>query len=56
MWNLKNTKTKTNQKITKLTEKEIKFVVTRGGGGRGGRLEGENWRKVVKRYELPATR
>ena len=55
MRHLKNTKPKTNQKITKLTEKEIKFVVTRGGGG-GGRLEGENWRKVVKRYELPATR
>ena len=35
----------------KLIEKEIRFVVTRGGGGVGG-----SWRKVVKRYKLPVTR
>ena len=32
----------------KLTEKEIRFVVTRAGGWRR-----QNWIKVVKRYKLP---
>ena len=35
-----------------LIEKEIKFVVIRGGGHAGRR----NWVKAVKRYKLPVTR
>lgn len=39
------------EETTKLTEKEIRLVVARGGGsGRG------DWRKVVTRYKLPVTR
>ena len=38
-------------KTNKLIEKEIRFVVTRGGGG--GK---EDWRKVVQRYKPPVTR
>ena len=37
MWNLK----KQQQQKTKLTEKEIRFVVTRGRGGGGGEI---GWR------------
>lgn len=42
----------------KLTEKEIRFVVTRGRGrvGGGGWGGGRNWMKVVERYKLPAER
>lgn len=36
------------KKHTKLIEKEIRVVVTRGGGEEKG-----NWRKVVKRYKFP---
>lgn len=35
------------QKIKPNTEKGIRFVITRGGGG--------IWRKVVKRYKLRVT-
>ena len=38
-------------KQNKLIEKEIRFVVTRGGGWGEG-----NWMKVVKRYKLPVIR
>ena len=34
------------------TEKQIRFVVTRGGGGGLGRWQG-NWMKAVRRYKLP---
>ena len=40
------------KKAIKLREKEIIFVVTRGGGGVGK----GNWRKVVQRYKLPVIR
>ena len=36
------------KQISKLIEKEIRFGVTRSGGGR--KL---NWMKIVKRYKLP---
>ena len=43
-------KSKKQQQQTKFLEKEIRFVVTGGRGGRKG-----NWRKVVKRYKLWST-
>lgn len=43
--------TSNKQKKNKLSEKEIRFVVTKDRGqGRGNRM------KVVKRYKLPLTR
>ena len=39
------------EETTKLTEKEIRLVVARGGGSEWG-----DWRKVVTRYKLPVTR
>ena len=40
-----------NKQKSNLTQKEIRFVVTRRwGGGRG------NWMKAVKRYQLPVIR
>ena len=50
MWNLKKNKTKQN-KNTRLVQKEIRPVVTRGRGRKKGELE-----KVVKMYEHPAIR
>ena len=38
-------------RTNKLIEKEIRFVVTKGGGGVRG-----NWMKIVKGYKLPVKR
>lgn len=51
MWHLKIEQNKIKQKHTKLIEKEIKFMLIRGRGGGTG-----NWRKVVRRHKLTATR
>ena len=41
--------------MNKLIEKEIRFVITGGGGGRSVLGRG-NWMKVVKKYKLPVIR